>query len=601
MNVYFAAIVLWQEAAASPALGDERWFFTSVWFWVALIFLVFAVGVVLLLRFQVFLKKESRVLQTVRERLDNLYAQETPWNEDAAEMLLDGVDENSVFAKIVGFAQKMRKRKAALDPQMAREMVEAEVQRGLTGARFVAGSLILFGLMGTLVGLSSTVTQLAAAARQVEENLGGATAPHVGRAKYSSEQAVRNLLGPWQSGMNSAATAFFASLSGVSGTVIFLLLLSRTNRRAMQFGSRFRAFFLTDLGPFMALPEAQQSFDRIADELGKSGKVLRTLGENMAVQADAVERDMHMAEIILRNCDEREARFLEELQETASAQRESAGRLISLAETTRNLQESSTQALGLLRSALEQFEKAVASTDVKLGIILRRAEDGYMAARTFYQSEPGFSWSALAHSSKEQIEQLRIAVEELEGIRDESSQTQQAFRATREVLLQQLEQRDLSNAALSRLPEAEFWQELMEKLSALPAAAAKIEDSLQSLSGLSSVLQKMAGTERQEETDERRRSQNGDLAAFQGAVVEAIERSLGGYQVKSSSGGNTVTPQTGVSLDAESIRHGLDEQLRLQNELLSYNRKIYRILSQTHVLKSATQRFFDFWRGRREN
>jgi hypothetical protein len=54
-------------------------------------------------------------------------------------------------------------------------------------------------------------------------------------------------------------------------------------------------------------------------------------------------------------------------------------------------------------------------------------------------------------------------------------------------------------------------------------------------------------------------------------------------------------------LDKEAIKQSLDEQMRLQNELLSYNRKIFLILSQTHVLKSASQRFVDFWyRQRRE-
>jgi hypothetical protein len=597
MKAYFAAIALWQGATSQPvypSTGNERLFFAQAWFWVCLISLVFAIGVWLLLRFRSFLAIENHALEAVQDKLDDLYQQNKSWNEEIENVLMEGMQGKSVAARAVGLAHKMRKRGFRLDAQEARNLADVEIHRRMAGPRYVAGSLILFGLMGTLVGLSYTVKQLAAAAQQVEANLGGAGGPNAAHARYSSEQAVRNLLVPWQNGMNNAAAAFFASLSGVFGTVVFLLILSSAQKKGLQFSTKFRTFVLIDLAPFMSPPEKQQSFERIAAELGQSSEILSKLGESISTQVEAVERDMHMAEIVLRNCDAREAKFLEEMRTATFIQRESADSLIDLAKSTKSLHESSTETLKLMKSALERFETESANANLKLNLVLKRAEEGYLEARNFYQQDPGFSWSMLANGSHEQTEQLRAVVQQLEAMHDENSQVQQTFLAIREVFQQQLEQRDLSNAALNRLPEATFWALLLEQVSALPTAATRIEGGLQQLAGASALLQKIA--EQQVEVGTAKISRNGEIDALQGALVAAIEKGFGGnVRLETSRNGGQRASGDQDGLDQQTIKHSLDEQLRLQNELLSYNQKIFFILSRTHVLKSLKQRFLDFW------
>lgn len=600
MRVYFAVIAAWQgtPAPVTSNTGEERWFFAQAWFWACLIFLVFAVGVWLLMRFRSFLKSEGRELAAAQDKLNELYLQNKEWDEESGDLILDGVERRSLAARIVELAHKMRKRGFSLDAQETRNLVEGEIYRRMTGPRYVAGSLILFGLMGTLVGLSYTVKQLAAAAQQVEANLGGAGEANGAHPRYSSEQAVRNLLGPWQNGMNNAATAFFASLSGVSGTVLFLLMLSHTQKRALQLSSQFRTFMLADLAPFMAPPEKQQSFERIAAQLGQSSEMLRKLGESISAQVEAVGRDMHMAEIVLRNCDAREARFLEEMQGVSSIQRQSADRLIALAESSQGLHESSTEALKVFKSTLERFETESTSANVTLNLVLKRAEESYLQAKNFYQQDPGFSWSELANGSRDQSEQLRQISDWLEEIRDENVQLQQSFAGIREVFQQQLEQRDLTNAALNRLPEESFWPLLKEQMSVLPSAAAKMEEGMQQLAGAVALLQKMLAEKEQAEARQAKVSGNGEVPALQSAVVAAAEKSATSRDQQFMAGNGKSSGENGV-VDHEALRQFLAEQLQLQNEMLSYNRKIFLLLSRAHVFKSATRRFVDFWFGQR--
>lgn len=595
MKAYLSAIICFQGTLlrfASRA-GNDRLFFAQAWFWVCLICLVFAIGLWLLVRFRSFLGREERALQSVQDRLEDFFQQNKGWDQQSESVLLQGVIRESLAARVVEIAHKLRKRGVSMDLHETRNLADSEVHRRMTGARYVAGSLILFGLMGTLVGLSYTVKQLAAAAQQVEANLGEAAAIKSSHARYSSEQAVQNLLVPWQNGMNNAAAAFFASLSGVGGTVLFLFLLSFAQKKGALFNSRLNVFVLTDLIPFMSPPEKQQSFERIVAELSQSNRVLREMGQSIASQVDAAGRDLQMAEMVLRNCDAREAQFLEEMQRATSIQQEAAGKFIEVSESTKSLSASCADMLSLLRFALERFETESTNINVKLSLVMKRAEEGYLEARNFYREDPGFSWSALADSSREQTNQLRSVVEQLEGIHGENSQTQQTFLGIREVFQQQLERGDLSDAALNRLPEESFWASLLEKVNALPSAVAKIEAMLQQLTD-SALKQKRA--EQEAETRLGTDFTNPEIARFQGAVVAAIEKGLSGrFQRENSAHGGLHATGEPDRLGQHTIKEKLDEQLRLQNELLSYNRKMFLILSRTHALKSAKERFLDFW------
>jgi hypothetical protein len=91
-------------------------------------------------------------------------------------------------------------------------------------------------------------------------------------------------------------------------------------------------------------------------------------------------------------------------------------------------------------------------------------------------------------------------------------------------------------------------------------------------------------------------SRNGEIDALQGALVAAIEKGFAGnVRLEASRNGGQRASDDLDRLDQQAIKHSLNEQLRLQNELLSYNQKIFFILSRTHVLKSLKQRFLDFW------
>lgn len=566
-----------------------RPFYAQAWFWAILIIILFLYGFWRLTRFYSWLRKEHRSLELLRDKLNLLYEQQKTWSEEAGEAVLDSISEDSVQRRIVELAHTTRKRGAGFDAGVARELVDSEIARQTTAPRFVAGTLILFGLMGTLVGLSHTVGQLAIAAKVVRRNL-DKSPPGQTKTNISSEEAVRNLLGPWEASMDNAATAFYASLTGVAGTVLFLLLLSGAQKRGAQFSGQVRSFVLTELSPFMALPETRQSFDRISSELGRHGESLRSLVERMAVEGEELERDSELAFTVLHKSDEREEKFLGKLETGIQKQQEAAAALQSFGRSMEALQQSCTQALELSRSTLDKFGDNLSGTQIQFAGLLQRAKEVLDAAVNTDRS------AALVKSAGEQTRELQNLSVQMARLRDEYNQTQQTFRALKEGFEQHLQQKDAAAEALQQLPELAFWNSLDEKLGALPPAMANIQNGVADLSAASKDLSEtLAGLSKPERNHtplpEMYGNGHGDLKTLQVALVDAIEKGFNGRRPVVGDGVSSAPP--GTVEDLQPMISLLKQSL---DELLACNRSIHQIMDESHIFRSVGQRFRRFWR-----
>ncbi len=605
-------IYLWQGAASSisgptPVI-ESRPLWMQVWFWIGIIITAFLCGVGLLVRYWLFLRREEHSLARLEENLSALRRQGKRWDEKIDGVLLEEVHELSIQRKIVEMAHATRRQGAGLNPDAACDLLTSELHRKLSGARYVAGTLILLGLMGTLLGLSGTVKELALAAQSVGENLQGNSDPSSPKKKISSEAAVQELLRPWKNGMNNAASAFGASLSGVTTTVLFLLLLSFAQKQGSRFGTDVRTFVVTQLVPLMSIPEAKQSFAQMSAQLVKHGELLQALVSKMAFQAKAIEEDSSNAAVLLRSSDEREARFLEKLGEYTRTHQQSVEGLMLSARAALALQESSAETLQTTKVAIAGFEKEISSIHERFDRLLRLSIETYKQQQKFYQAGNDFSWGGLASNVRSQTEKLEEIRNELATGHDEYYQTQVAVRSLREIFEQRLSNEEFAVSALQRLPEPAFWTSLEEKLAILPFAAATFQENVavlitaaKDLASAASMLNRPA-VDRPVPVDSTWNGGKSDFSSLKVAMVEAIESGFRGssqpiVQVKEPVEMIATTDdlQTSMVLLGQS----LERQARIQEELLAYNRRIYDILDRSYLLKTAWQRIRGVWRRKR--
>jgi hypothetical protein len=181
-------------------------------------------------------------------------------------------------------------------------------------------------------------------------------------------------------------------------------------------------------------------------------------------------------------------------------------------------------------------------------------------------------------------------------LRDEFNQTQQIFRALQEGFEQHLQQRDDSAAALNRLPELKFWDSLDERLGTLPPVMSNLQTGIADLSAtskeISGVLLNLNKPERGYPSSVGTLGNgHGDLKTLQVAVVEAIEKGFISRRPVVVDG----VPST-PSESNEQLQATINLLQKSLDELLVCNRRIHQIMDESHIFRSAGQRFIRFWR-----
>ena len=123
--------------------------------------------------------------------------------------------------------------------------------------RYLTGSFVLLGLIGTVMGLSHSVVQMQ---------------PILGKLNAASD--LTSLANALTETLNGMRTAFSATIAGILATVLMAFFSYLYGRYATGFLTGLESFTTVRLIPFFLVPSAEEAAIRFADSMSKSAKAL---------------------------------------------------------------------------------------------------------------------------------------------------------------------------------------------------------------------------------------------------------------------------------------------------------------------------------------
>lgn len=221
-----------------------------------IIFILFLTGVTIILRGRFLVRKETECLDKVRKIFEKA-------DKDRRDDLLDALEEASLPPRrLVVQAIRDVQNVKSLDGNveiMAESLRAAYVPRSTWG-RYIAGILIILGLIGTILGLSQAIVNL----RGILLEMGTVATRHV------FQEMISEILGS----LSFMETAFSTTLCGF----IFFLSLSFLDhwyhRKQEVFAREFENFNFNILIPFVTPKQVEDSLADITHVLKASSSGL---------------------------------------------------------------------------------------------------------------------------------------------------------------------------------------------------------------------------------------------------------------------------------------------------------------------------------------
>jgi len=210
------------------------------------------------------IRRENRVLQKIRELFLDADKQQPRELLDKIENA--GLSRKSFTMQAVKDIQAVKRLDGNVEI-IADALKAAYIYRSSWG-RYIAGNLIILGLIGTILGLSQAVI-----------NLRGIL---MGMGSVVSRDAFQRIISDMLGSLGFMETAFSSTLCGFFA----FLLLSFANHvyeRAKEiFGEEFESFTLNILIPFFTPKKVEDSLDTIANVMKLSGSGLVEISSGIA-------------------------------------------------------------------------------------------------------------------------------------------------------------------------------------------------------------------------------------------------------------------------------------------------------------------------------
>ena len=268
-----------------------------------LIILLFVIGALIVAWGRIQIWRENRALKKVRELFLKADKQQP-------KKLLDEIENAGLFRKsLIMRAVKDILAVKRLDGKVeiiADTLKAAYIYRS-SWSRYIAGNLIILGLIGTILGLSQAVI-----------NLRGIL---MGMGSVVSRNAFQRIISDMLGSLGFMETAFSSTLCGF----LAFLLLSFVNhiyeRAKETFGEEFENFNLNILIPFFTPKQLEDSLDTIANVMKLSGSglveissgiadLMTLITDNQDVQSRMADTLYHTVDGITRSQTDLEAHYL---------------------------------------------------------------------------------------------------------------------------------------------------------------------------------------------------------------------------------------------------------------------------------------------------
>jgi hypothetical protein len=259
MNVVQQSLFSWPVLKSDELVAKSLDFFfgtVSSCLINGIIFILFLTGVTIVLRGRFLVQKETECLDKVRKIFEKA-------DKDRRDDLLDALEEASLppqrlVVQAIRDVQNVKSLNGNVEI-MAESLRAAYVPRSTWG-RYIAGILIILGLIGTILGLSQAIVNL----RGILLEMGTVVTRHV------FQEMISEILGS----LSFMETAFSTTLCGF----IFFLSLSFLDHwyhRAQElFAREFENFNFNVLIPFFTPKQVEDSLADITHVLKASGSGL---------------------------------------------------------------------------------------------------------------------------------------------------------------------------------------------------------------------------------------------------------------------------------------------------------------------------------------
>ncbi len=201
--------------------------------------------------------------------------------------------------------------------------------------RYLMGSFILLGLIGTVLGLSHSVVQMQ---------------PMLGKLNVTSDlSALANTLTETLKGMR---TAFSATIAGILATVLMAFFSFLYGKYATGFLVALENFTTVRLIPFFLVPTTEEAAIRFAESLSKSAEALDRTTYPLEKISGRFEVSVQQIEIFSANLKTLGERYVDALTNLTQAQ-------AALTEQQSQARKESRELLARFEQTAAQFQESV--------------------------------------------------------------------------------------------------------------------------------------------------------------------------------------------------------------------------------------------------
>jgi len=264
------------------------------------------------------------------KRLDETLTNMSEGKENDPRVGLE--NEQGVVRKRVDMLIDLRRRNGRLDFEAMSQIAEAQLTNDNMWIRYVAGVLILLGLLGTLFGLIGAVSGLS-------DTIASLNMSDVKKLTDTLKN-FGTIGGSLVGTLGGMKTAFYASLFGVGTTIVLTLLLSYLTRKQNEFLIALDDLTLTTLAPRYFPQEQAHSLDQFVDAVKQTATILEHFENKFRTEVTKAESSFGYLKTLVSTFN----KFTESFQgDYEKIQKELAGQIQNLQEIIKSREASTEQ------------------------------------------------------------------------------------------------------------------------------------------------------------------------------------------------------------------------------------------------------------------
>lgn len=262
-----------------PDLGD---YFGN--FFVIVIWLLFASGVLTLVRYLRKLPGERRQMERVRANFEEVLKTSETNPEAMRREVLKNVAPDSLVAARVEELYRTSAVGGDFDHVAMTEVLAAREATKTSIARYVASVLVLLGLCGAIFGLSGLVfrmgdqlKEMQAVSHQSSQAAGAAADART----VALGQSIDKVISTMSDSLAHTRGAFFASLTGILSSVVLLFLNWFVGRRQVTLLADLEALTASTLIPLFKPPSEARELAAVVDSFREGSGYLVRLSDEL--------------------------------------------------------------------------------------------------------------------------------------------------------------------------------------------------------------------------------------------------------------------------------------------------------------------------------